>query len=69
MKERTAPCIFYTNCGSECQKGVKNVTHTKTCQHCSKYRPRKTGNVKRENKEGKLRKIRNKEYKRERKEW
>lgn len=41
MKERTTPCIYYTCAHADCQKNVKDVTIQK-CQHCSKYRPRKT---------------------------
>lgn len=41
MKERTTPCIYYTCAHADCQKSVKDVTIQK-CQHCTKYRPRKT---------------------------
>lgn len=64
MTERVIPCIYYTNCGADCKKGVKSATHAKTCQHCKKYRPRKTGNVVTEDKKRRMNKIRNKEFQR-----
>lgn len=69
MKERTKPCIYYVSCGADCQKGIKEVSHAKVCQHCPKYRARKTGNIIKENKTAKLNKIRNREYKRECREY
>ena len=69
MKERTIPCVYYTNCGADCQKGKHNVSHAHTCQHCTKYMPRKTGNAKKETKGARLSKIREKEYRQEKREY
>ncbi len=41
MKDRIAPCIYYTCAGGICQKGKKDVTLAK-CKNCPKYRPRKS---------------------------
>ena len=46
-RDRETPCISYVCAGESCKKGRKNVT-MKTCQTCEKYRPRKTGNAKKE---------------------
>ena len=40
MKDRTVPCIYYVCAGSDCKKGLKEVTLAK-CKNCQKYRPRK----------------------------
>ena len=42
MKDRLTPCIHYTHPYGDRAKGFHDVT-LKTCSHCPKYRPRKTG--------------------------
>ena len=69
MKDRISPCIHYICANSDCKKGVRNVTHSDTCQHCSKYRPRKTGNAVKENVVSKKRKNADKDFKKQLKEY
>lgn len=40
MKDRTEPCIHYTNAHGECRKGYKYVT-LKKCKNCTRYHARK----------------------------
>lgn len=40
MKDRLVPCVSYVCCGSDCLRGVKEVTMGK-CKNCKKYKPRK----------------------------
>lgn len=40
MKDKQAPCIYYTNAHGTCDKGYIDVTLDK-CSHCKKYRGRK----------------------------
>jgi len=69
MKDRLNPCIYYKCANETCEKGVKNVTHNGTCQHCAKYRPRKVGNQVRETVESKKRKNSDKDFRKQLKEY
>ena len=52
MKDKLAPCIYYTNFGAKCEKGkISDMKHS--CKNCPRYTPRKgfkTINKKKENK-------------------
>lgn len=45
MKDRTEPCIHYTNAHGECRKGYKDVT-LKKCKNCTRYHARKAAHRK-----------------------
>ena len=63
MKDRINPCIYYICANADCQKGKHNVTHSDTCQHCAKYRPRKTANHSEETVKSRRQKVRDKDFK------
>lgn len=69
MTERTKPCVYYVNCGADCKKGIKDVLHKKQCQHCPKYRPRKVSNPRRESRDTRMKKIRDRDFREQRKEF
>lgn len=63
MKDRINPCIYYICANADCQKGKHNVTHSDTCQHCAKYKPRKTTNHSEETVKSKKQKVKDKDFK------
>lgn len=63
-KLREIPCVSYVCKGEDCLGGRKAVEHLGCCQTCKKYKPRKTGNAKRESVKSKKSKEREKEAKR-----
>lgn len=69
MKSRENPCMYYVNCGADCLKGRKNVQHKVQCQHCKKYQPRKAANQKFESRETRIRKICNRDFREQQREY
>ena len=69
MKERINPCTYYVCANATCEKGIHNVTHGYTCQHCKKYRARKGTVATKDNRIAKKQKIDKKEFRRQVKEY
>lgn len=68
MKERLTPCVYYVCANEDCMKGRKDVT-MKMCQTCKKYRARKTGNPDIESVRTKKNKAREKDSKKQMREF
>ena len=56
MKDRLAPCIYYTAYGETCQKG-KTSDMKKVCKNCKKYKPRKNFKAVNKKKEEKYKRM------------